>query len=151
MIDARPFTTIDDLLTRSYNIWIYNLDVPDWLEAFKAHPKIGDIESVKAKHIQGKNSFESEEQSGANNADVTTLNSLAKGNLDYEQKFGFIFLICATGKSADEMLYALMTRLHNNREDEILIAAEEQAKITKLRLIKLLKEITSEITPNSKL
>ena len=77
------------------------------------------------------------EQSSVQQADEATLQRLAAGNTDYENKFGFIFIICATGKSASEMLAALQQRLPNDRSEELKLAAAEQAKITALRLKKL--------------
>ena len=65
---------------------------------------------------------------------------LADANRDYEARFGYIFIVCATGKSADEMLALLEARLRHDADDELLIAAEEQRKITRLRLRKLLEE-----------
>jgi len=80
------------------------------------------------------------EQSGVSEASQRTLESLAKGNDDYEKKFGYIFIVCATGKTADEMLALLEARLKNNPAEEIEIAADEQNKITKLRLEKLVDD-----------
>ena len=108
----------------------------DWLEAFEHHPKIGNIHSLKEK-FSNTAAWASNEQSGVNDANEIILTNLAKGNEDYEKKFGFIFIVCATGKSADEMLHILQSRLPNTREEEIEIAADEQLKITKLRLEKL--------------
>ena len=108
----------------------------DWLEAFKHHPKIGDITSLK-KQFASTAHFALSEQSAVNVASDETLQQLADGNDAYEKKFGFIFIICATGKSAEEMLSILKARLANTPEEEIKIAANEQSKITRLRLQKL--------------
>ncbi len=108
----------------------------DWLEAFEHHPKIGDINSLKEKFANTA-SWASNEQAGVNNANEMIIAKLADGNKEYEKKFGFIFIVCATGKSAEEMLNILLSRLPNNVEDEIAIAAEEQMKITLIRLEKL--------------
>jgi 2-oxo-4-hydroxy-4-carboxy-5-ureidoimidazoline decarboxylase len=110
----------------------------DWKEAFAHHPKIGDIESLKKKFASTAG-WASGEQSGVDTASRQTLEALAKGNKEYENKFGYIFIVCATGKSADEMLGLLTTRLLNDPKDEIEIASDEQNKITKLRLEKLLE------------
>lgn len=108
----------------------------DWLEAFEHHPKIGDINSLKEKFANTA-AWASNEQSGVNEANEAIITNLAKSNEDYEKKFGFIFIVCATGKSANEMLHILHSRFSNSREEEIQIAADEQLKITKLRLEKL--------------
>jgi 2-oxo-4-hydroxy-4-carboxy-5-ureidoimidazoline decarboxylase len=106
------------------------------LEAFEHHPKIGDINSLKEKYPNTKE-WASDEQAGINVASEEVLHAVAKGNEDYEKKFGYIFIVCATGKSAGEMRQILESRLMNNPDEEIQIAAEEQNKITKLRLEKL--------------
>jgi 2-oxo-4-hydroxy-4-carboxy-5-ureidoimidazoline decarboxylase len=116
-------------------IW-HSLSEADWKEAFARHPKIGDIESL-AEKFQSTAALASKEQSGVIGASVTTLNALAEGNAAYESKFGYIFIVCATGKSAEEMLAMLNERLNNDPDAEIHIAAQEQAKITRLRLEKL--------------
>ncbi len=132
----RPFNDYDDLQEKSQRAWHATRET-DWLEAFSHHPKIGDIESLKKKfastqHLAGA------EQSSVQHASEETLNRLAAGNDAYEKKFGFIFIVCATGKSADEMLRLLEERLPNDRATELQIAANEQHKITALRLKKLL-------------
>jgi len=107
----------------------------DWREGFLHHPKIGDTEGLRKKF--SKDQFAGGEQSLVNVAAEESLNELAKGNEEYETKFGYIFIVCATGKSAGEMLAILQSRLVNDPEKEIRIAMEEQNKITKLRLQKL--------------
>jgi 2-oxo-4-hydroxy-4-carboxy-5-ureidoimidazoline decarboxylase len=135
MIAAPPLEDLVDLEETAEEKW-WECSEKDWLEAFEHHPKIGDINSLKEKYP---NTVEwaSNEQSGVNVASDEILIALAKGNDDYEQKFGHIFIVCATGKSAGEMLEILQSRLPNSAEDEIKIAADEQLKITKLRLEKL--------------
>ena len=125
----RPFKSKEDLHRTAEIEWL-KLKYPDWLEAFSHHPRIGD----RAK-AQG---FAKQEQSGANGASDATLLSLESLNRLYEEKFGFVFLIFATGKSADEMLGMLQRRLQNGRDVELKNAVTEQAKITRLRLEKLL-------------
>ena len=105
--------------------------------AFEAHPKIGDIKSLKAKYASTE-ALASGEQAGARVAPEAVLQRLKDGNDAYLHKFGFIFIVCATGKSAEQMLELLEQRLPNSREQELRIAAEEQAKITHIRLDKLL-------------
>lgn len=108
----------------------------DWLQAFDAHPKIGDVTSLKKKYANT-HSLASGEQSATAAADESVLQRLKNGNDAYADKFGFIFIVCATGKSADEMLALLEARLPNTRAQEIENAAREQAKITHIRLDKL--------------
>jgi 2-oxo-4-hydroxy-4-carboxy-5-ureidoimidazoline decarboxylase len=135
MIAAPPLEDLVDLVETAEEKW-WQCSEKDWLEAFEHHPKIGDINSLKEKYANTV-AWASNEQAGVNAASNEILQTLAKGNDDYEQKFGHIFIVCATGKSAGEMLEILQSRLPNNAEDEIKIAADEQLKITKLRLEKL--------------
>lgn len=113
------------------------LDEEDWLEAFTHHPQIGDLASLRKKFAQTAEQA-SQEQSGALTASEETLQELADYNEQYLQKFGFIFIVCATGKSAEEMLTLLKERIAHDRDTEIRIAAGEQRKITRLRLESLL-------------
>lgn len=136
MIARRPFESRDELFRIADEVW-WSLGETDWREAFTHHPKIGDIESLRKKFATTAN-WASTEQAGASNASEETLQGLTEGNRLYEEKFGYIFIVCATGKSAEEMLTILKSRLQNSLEDEITIAAGEQAKITRLRLEKLL-------------
>ena len=136
MNQNRPFQNKDDLYQKAESIW-YSLSSKDWLEAFTHHPKIGNIDSFRKKFHNTK-SISKDEQSGINDAAESTLKDLAESNQLYQDKFGFIFIICATGKSADEMLALIKIRLNNNANAEMLNAAEEQNKITQLRLEKLL-------------
>lgn len=129
LLAARPFQDISQLETMATDIW-WRLAPTDWLEAFSKHPKIGE----KGKVSQ----WSSEEQSGMNSAATDTAKKLAALNQTYFEKFGWIFIVCATGKSAEEMLSLLEARLPNRPEDELPIAAAEQNKITLLRLRKLL-------------
>jgi 2-oxo-4-hydroxy-4-carboxy-5-ureidoimidazoline decarboxylase len=110
----------------------------DWKEAFAHHPKIGDIDSLKKKFASTA-AWASGEQSGVNAAGDEIIKALAEGNRLYEEKFGYIFIVCATGKTAKEMLELLQERIKNDPGEEIKIAAEEQNKITKLRIEKLLE------------
>ena len=135
-----PFIPADDLVELLEDAesqwWLCNEE--DWKEAFTHHPKIGDLDSLKKKFANTA-VWASGEQSGVNTAKDEILNALAEGNRLYEEKFGYIFIVCASGKSAEEMLGMLDERLKNNPEDEIRIAADEQNKITLLRLEKLLQ------------
>ncbi|MBV9958871.1 MAG: 2-oxo-4-hydroxy-4-carboxy-5-ureidoimidazoline decarboxylase [Acidobacteria bacterium] len=131
---SRPFEDMHELLLTADHVW-WALDSPDWLEAFAAHPKIGE---KKAADSSASANWAAEEQRGATGASGDTLQELAQANHDYERRFGYIFIVCATGKSADEMLALLKERLHHEPDTELRIAAEEQRRITHLRLEKLL-------------
>ncbi|PSL25431.1 2-oxo-4-hydroxy-4-carboxy-5-ureidoimidazoline decarboxylase [Chitinophaga ginsengisoli] len=109
----------------------------DWREAFSHHPKIGDLHSLQQKFATTAQ-WASREQAGTIDASTVILQAFAKGNKLYEDKFGYIFIVCATGKSAPEMLSILTERLKNSPEEEIKIAMQEQEKITAIRLKKLL-------------
>lgn len=132
----RPFKNKTELITSSDTIW-KNCNAQDGFEAFTHHPKIGDLKSLEKKFATTKE-WAGGEQSGVNTATHDILTALAKGNELYEKKFGYIFIVCATGKSADEMLAMLNTRLKNDEKTELAIAMNEQNKITHIRLEKLL-------------
>lgn len=136
MMEMRPFQSMAALHEASRALWP-TLTEADWLAAFEAHPKIGDIKSLRSKYASTE-ALASGEQSGAQAAPEEVLQRLKEGNEAYENKFGFIFIVCATGKSAQEMLTLLEARLPNSRKTEIDIAGAEQAKITHIRLDKLL-------------
>jgi 2-oxo-4-hydroxy-4-carboxy-5-ureidoimidazoline decarboxylase len=136
-----PFFPADDMTELLYDAedqW-YECTEADWLEAFTHHPKIGDMDSLKKKFATTAG-WASGEQGAVAQASEETLQALARGNEAYEKKFGFIFIVCATGKSADEMLQLLNERLPNDRAHEIVVAMDEQNKITQIRLQKLLSE-----------
>jgi OHCU decarboxylase len=137
MADARPFANSEEVSARADAIWAA-LGEQDWLEAFRAHPKIGERKATAAQSHQAAN-WSAQEQSQAQEADDDVKTAIAARNATYENRFGFIFIICATGKSADEILTSLNQRLTNNIETELRIAAAEQQKITRLRLKKLLQ------------
>lgn len=135
MLHAPFAEDLVDLEETAEEKW-YECSEADWLEAFTHHPKIGDVDSLKEK-FSNTVAWASKEQGEVEKATETVLLQLAEHNEKYEQKFGYIFIVCATGKSAEEMLELLQSRLPNNPSDEIKIAAEEQLRITKLRLEKL--------------
>jgi OHCU decarboxylase len=135
--DARPFANQHELLAAADEIW-WKLDEEDWLEAFRAHPKIGERKAAATQSAQAQQ-WSAQEQSESQKTAAETKAALADGNREYEQRFGFIFIICATGRSAEEILAALNGRLNNDSKAELHIAAEEQRKITQLRLQKLLE------------
>lgn len=132
MLERRPFRSQARLLQAARIEW-FGLGETDWLEAFSHHPRIGDRSSLEKRFPQT-HDLSSKEQSGIGIAGADTLTALAQANADYFARFGFIFIVCATGKSAQEMLALMVSRLLNDRATELRIAAEEQAKITALRL-----------------
>lgn len=136
MADLFPVADEATLLTEATRIW-NSLTEADWREAFTHHPKIGDVASLKEK-FTSTSAWAAGEQGAVAQASEETLEALAAGNEAYERKFGYIFIVCATGKSADEMLALLQARLPNEPAAEIRVAAEEQRKITEIRLKKLL-------------
>jgi 2-oxo-4-hydroxy-4-carboxy-5-ureidoimidazoline decarboxylase len=141
MLAFFPADDLVELLEDAEEQW-YECNEEDWKEAFAHHPEIGDIESLKRKFVSTAHpiaiGWASDEQSAVSNASQQTIEALAEGNRLYKEKFGYIFIVYATGRSAEEILTILQTRLQNNPEVEIEIAADEQNKITKLRLEKLL-------------
>jgi len=132
----RPFDDARELFAAADEVW-WNLSERDWLEAFAAHPRIGGRKAERAQHAQAEG-WSEQEQSGARDAAQATLEELAEANRAYEEKFGHIYIVCATGKTADEMLALLHARLSNGADTELRTAAGEQSKITRLRLEKLL-------------
>lgn len=135
MLARRPFGSRDGLLATAREEW-FALSPADWREAFAHHPKIGDREALRRRFAATRH-LSATEQSGVNTASVDVLSALAEGNRAYEERFGYIFIVCATGRSAEEMLAMLRTRLDNDFDTEIRIAAQEQAQITELRLSQL--------------
>lgn len=138
MVDSRPYGTIDQVKSAAQSHW-EGLSEADFLQAFHAHPMIGDVNSLRAKYANTR-LIASNEQSGANQASESTLEELSALNHQYLEQNGFIFIICATGLSADEMLTALKQRINNKRTTELANAAQEQIKITLLRIEKALVE-----------
>ena len=132
MMARRPFGRDAKMLTAARVEW-FALSEADWLEAFSHHPRIGDRAALEARFPQT-HDLSAKEQSGIGIAGADVLTALAQANTDYFNRFGFIFIVCATGKSAEEMLALLLSRLQNDRPTELRIAVEEQAKITALRL-----------------
>jgi 2-oxo-4-hydroxy-4-carboxy-5-ureidoimidazoline decarboxylase len=136
MASKRPIREEAGLLAAANEIW-RGLSKVDWLEAFQSHPRIG--ESSAEQNAESKMSAWSvQEQQKAGTADDAVKNALKRGNRDYEQKFGRIFIVCATGKSASEILEILRRRLHNDEATELRQAAEEQRQIMNIRLKKWL-------------
>jgi OHCU decarboxylase len=133
---ARPFSDMDELLDAADLAW-WSLDSADWLEAFSHHPQIGERESERPQAAEAAR-WSEEEQSGTTDAEAETSGALAAANRAYLQKFGYIFIVCATGKTSGEMLSLCERRLSNEPAEELRNAAEEQRRITQLRLRKLL-------------
>jgi 2-oxo-4-hydroxy-4-carboxy-5-ureidoimidazoline decarboxylase len=136
MLAERPYANTAAMLESADRNWS-ELGRDDYLEAFSHHPPIGaDLAELERK-FASTSAWAASEQAGAGAADPATLEALRDGNRAYLERFGYIFIVCATGKSASEMLELLRARLTNDPTTELTIAAAEQAKITKLRLEKL--------------
>jgi 2-oxo-4-hydroxy-4-carboxy-5-ureidoimidazoline decarboxylase len=136
MARRRPFANAARLLEVAGEIW-WRLDPDDWMQAFRAHPQIGQRQP--AAHTSAlSQAWSAQEQSGMSRAGVAVTMELEEANQEYLAKFGYIFIVCASGKSAGEMLAILRSRLANLPDQEIRVAAEEQDKIARLRLEKLL-------------
>jgi len=138
MAEGRPYKNRAGLIAAAER-GADKLKRADWLEAFEHHPKIGDREALRTK-FAATAAWAGEEQQGAAAAPADTLDLLAEGNRAYEEKFGYIFIVCASGKSADEMLELLRGRLANDPDTELVNSAREQRAITRLRLEKLLDQ-----------
>lgn len=136
MVAIRPFENEAKLFEVASSIW-FACTRNDWLEAFSHHPRIGDINILQEKFADTRE-WEGQEQESVGSARQDILEKLAQKNKKYEERFGYIFIVYATGKSADEMLEIVERRLRNNSYDEIKIAISEQNQITRLRLKKLL-------------
>lgn len=132
----RPFGDAHDVTATADEVW-FGLDAEDWLEAFRAHPRIGERKAAQAQGAQAA-SWSAQEQSGAAGAGEDVATALADGNRAYEARFGHIYIVCATGKTAEEMLAILRERLAHDPATELRAAAGEQARITRLRVEKLL-------------
>jgi 2-oxo-4-hydroxy-4-carboxy-5-ureidoimidazoline decarboxylase len=132
MMHSRPFASRETALAAARDVWL-SLDETDWREAFSRHPRIGDRDALQRRFPES-HQLSAREQAGVDGAHEDVLGELASRNREYEARFGYIFIVCATGKSAGEMLVLLRERLTHSPADEIRVAAGEQAKITALRL-----------------
>jgi 2-oxo-4-hydroxy-4-carboxy-5-ureidoimidazoline decarboxylase len=141
---SRPFASEQHLLAEAESRWA-TASREDILEAFSHHPRIGDRDSLRDRFPRT-GRWSEREQSTAAAADERVLDELARANREYEERFGHIFIVCATGKTAGEILSVLGERLGNDPGTELKIAAGEQMKITRLRLEKLLREPGTEIS-----
>ena len=142
MAARRPFHTLDVALDEADDVW-WSLGPDDWLEAFAHHPRIGERAGAEPQDARGA-AWSAGEQAGVERAATDVQAALAEANRAYERRFGHIYVVCATGKGAEEMLAIARTRLTNDPETELRVAAGEQAKITRLRLQKLLTDDTGD-------
>jgi 2-oxo-4-hydroxy-4-carboxy-5-ureidoimidazoline decarboxylase len=129
MLSQRPFKDATEVFESAVRIW-RDLSHEDWLEAFRAHPRIGESGSAASQ----------QEQAGMASAGDAMKAEMARANRDYEARFGWIYLVCATGRPAEEMLAFARQRMANAPDEELKVAAAEQERITKLRLEKLLEK-----------
>ena len=139
-----PFVSEEELVNKATTIWYDECKKEDWLQAFTHHPRIGDMNSLKEK-------FAGKEQAGVVGASNELIGLLVKANTEYENKFGFIFIVCATGRSANEMLRLLQDRITNGIDEELNIAMGEQHKITIIRFKKLLNDSNFQFLTMSQL
>lgn len=137
MANRRPFESEPELLEAADSIW-KGLERQDWLEAFGRHPRIGQKRAAQPAPAEASR-WSEQEQAGARGACAETLAALREANHAHEKRFGHIFIVCATGKSSQEMLALLRQRLQNDADTELRVSAEEQRRITRLRLEKLLQ------------
>lgn len=143
MVESRPFASAAALITKAASIWYKDCSTEDFQEAFTGHPKIGNVESLKEKFAHTK-TWAGNEQAKVSEASMETIEALAEANTNYEDKFGYIFIVSASGKSADEMLAIAQARLAHSASDEIQVAMNEQHKITVIRLVKLIEGLTQQ-------
>ncbi len=140
MMARRPWQTDEALYAAAEEIW-QGLEAKDWRQAFAHHPRIGDRSAAAAPAATRQ--WSRSEQSGAAGSSAAVQERLAELNLRYEERFGHVFLICASGRSGEEMVAELERRLQQEPAAELAEAAAEQAKITRLRLKKLATELPS--------
>jgi 2-oxo-4-hydroxy-4-carboxy-5-ureidoimidazoline decarboxylase len=135
MVALRPIAGVANLSEAADRVW-GTMEEADWLEAFASHPRIGDRKISSGSAVSAV--WSKEEQAGAGSASQNVMHELAEGNAAYEQQFGFTYIVCATGRTADEMLAILRRRLNNDRMAELREAAEQQRQIMQIRLGKWL-------------
>ena len=138
MATRRPLPGEAALLAASDETW-HNLAPSDWMEAFQSHPRIGESRPPKSAPSQAAG-WSAQEQKKVADAEMAVKMALERGNQEYERRFGHIFIVCATGKSATEILDILRQRLQNDAQTELREAAEQQRQITQIRLRKWLQE-----------
>jgi OHCU decarboxylase len=137
MIGLRPIGSIAELSEAADRVW-NAMEESDWLEAFACHPRIGEDHSVHGNAQSA--TWSREEQSATGGAQKVVLQELAAGNLAYERQFGFTYIVCAMGKSAEEMLEILTRRLSAGKAEELREAGEQQRQIMQIRLGRWLAE-----------
>ena len=137
MVALRPIENVLELSEAADRVWA-TMTEADWLEAFACHPRIGERKAVQATAKSA--AWSGQEQSSVATAESLVLEQLAEGNVQYEERFGFTYIVCATGRTADEMLSILKRRLVNERAIELREATEQQRQITQIRLGKWLVE-----------
>ena len=135
MVALRPYTGVESLSLTADEVWS-TMEEPDWMEAFASHPRIGERKDSAASSTSA--AWSQQEQSSTARATEQLLVDLEKSNMTYEERFGFTYIVCATGKSVEEMLATLQRRLTNDRETELREAAEQQRLIMQIRLGKWL-------------
>ncbi|MEZ5001605.1 MAG: 2-oxo-4-hydroxy-4-carboxy-5-ureidoimidazoline decarboxylase [Chitinophagales bacterium] len=140
MLAERPFQSENELVKNAAKIWYEQCSESDYKEAFTGHPKIGDVSSLQQKFSETKD-WAGKEQGNMVSANEATIQELALLNSKYEQRFGYIFIVSATGKSALEMLQLIRERMAHDATTELAIAMGEQHKITNIRLAKLIPSI----------
>lgn len=150
MVENRPFSSLDDLISKAATIWYQDCSESDFIEAFSGHPKIGNTESLKEKFAHTAD-WANNEQAEVAEASMETIKALAAANTAYEEKFGYIFIVSASGKSAAEMLAIINARLMHHTSNELTVAMNEQHKITVIRLEKLVENLTELKTLGSQL
>lgn len=136
MVDRRPFGSIEELLMTADQEWASTSE-SDWREAFAHHPRIGEKTSVATQSARA-STWSAGEQAGMSGATSATRSQLAQINEEYEERFGHVYIVCATSKTSEELLALAKQRMKNDRQSELRAAAEEQRQITHLRLKKLL-------------
>jgi 2-oxo-4-hydroxy-4-carboxy-5-ureidoimidazoline decarboxylase len=137
MVALRPISNVFELSEAADRVW-GTMGETDWIEAFACHPRIGERKTAQASAKSA--AWSAQEQSSADSAESTVSQELADGNEQYAAQFGFSYIVCATGKTAGEMLTILKRRLKNDRATELREAAEQQRQITQIRLGKWLVE-----------
>lgn len=144
MAAARPFGDVHSLFSSAEGVWV-KMKRSDALQAFSLHPEIGDVASLKSRFSMTQE-WAKEEQAGVGGASEVVLSTLARENRKYRDKFGYLFIVCATGMTVEEMLQMLNERLRNDPETEFRVACAEQNKIARVRLEKLLQSpITTHV------
>ncbi|MEO8193684.1 MAG: 2-oxo-4-hydroxy-4-carboxy-5-ureidoimidazoline decarboxylase [Gemmatimonadales bacterium] len=136
MIARRPFGSVERVLTAADSVW-QETSPEDWHEAFTHHPRIGEKGAAKEQDTRASEWSEGE-QAGVRTISAEMGTELAEANRAYEERFGHIYIVCANGRSGEEMLAMARERLANDPQTELRVAAEQQRRITDLRLRKLL-------------